>query len=194
MRTLRLKLVWLLVLPFLWFASPTGSTIAAGAALGLVGLLIRGWAAGTIRKEEELTTTGPYAYTRNPLYIGSLLLGVGITVGGGEAVWVALFVVFYLLVYTRTMLGEGALLTGLFGEQYAHYAAHVPAFVPRLIAYRSPDAPVDAEPGARSGAALPGAKVGGFTLARYRRNAEWEALLGFVLVFGYLTVRWWLVS
>ena len=177
MRTLRLKLVWLLVIPFLWFASPTGSSIVWGAALGLLGLLLRGWAAGTIRKEEMLTTTGPYAYARNPLYIGSLALGVGITAAGGQVIWVALFVVFYLTVYTRTMLGEVALLTELFGEQYAHYAAHVPAVLPRLTAYRAP-----------------GGESDGFTLARYRRNAEWEALLGYVLVFGYLTVRWWLVS
>ena len=190
MRTLRLKLVWLLVIPFLWFASPTGSSIVWGAALGLLGLLLRGWAAGTIRKEEMLTTTGPYAYARNPLYIGSLALGVGITAAGGQ---VALVVVFYLTVYTRTMLGEVALLTELFGEQYAHYAAHVPAFVPRLTRYRAPDGgPGDVSDGAP--ATQPGGEVGGFTLARYRRNAEWEALLGYVLVFGYLTVRWWLVS
>ena len=87
MRTLRLKLVWLLVIPFIWFASPTSPSILWGLALGLIGLLIRAWAAGTIQKEEQLTTTGPYAYTRNPLYIGSLLLGVGITLGGGHPTW-----------------------------------------------------------------------------------------------------------
>ena len=175
MRTLRLKLVWLLVIPFLWFASPTASSILVGVALGLVGLLIRGWAAGTIRKEEQLTTTGPYAYTRNPLYIGSLVLGVGITLGGGHLTWVALFLVFYLVVYTRTMVGESRLLTELFGERYARYAGQVPAFFPRLTPYRGPD-----DTG------------GGFSLIRYRRNNEWEAVLGFVLVFGYLTVRWWM--
>ena len=175
MRTLRLKLVWLLVIPFLWFASPTSSSILWGVALGLLGLLIRGWAAGTIQKEEQLTTTGPYAYTRNPLYIGSLLLGVGITLGGGNPIWVALFLLFYLTVYSRTVLGEVVLLGELFGEQYAHYASHVPAFIPRLSPYQAP-----------------GGTDAGFTFARYRRNNEWEAALGFVLVFGYLTARWWM--
>ena len=175
MRTLRLKLVWLLVVPFLGFASPTGSSLLAGAALGLAGLLIRGWAAGTIRKEEELTTTGPYAYMRHPLYLGSLMLGVGISLAGGHEAWVLLFLVFYVTVYTRTMLGEAALLTELFGERYEHYAARVPAFLPSVVPYRAPGLAGD-----------------GFSLARYRRNSEWEALAGYVLVFGYFVVRWWL--
>ncbi len=175
MRTLRLKLVWLLVVPFLWFASPTGYSILVGAALGLTGLLIRGWAAGTIRKEEELTTTGPYTYLRHPLYLGSLLLGVGITLAGGHEAWVLIFLVFYVTVYTRTMLGEAALLTELFGGRYEHYAARVPAFLPSVVPYRAPGVAGD-----------------GFSLVRYRRNKEWEALAGYVLVFGYLTVRWWL--
>ena len=173
MRTLRLKLVWLLVIPFLWFATPTSSSILVGVALGLVGLLIRAWAAGTIQKEEQLTTTGPYAYTRNPLYIGTLLLGVGITLGGGSPIWVALFLLFYLTVYTRTVLGEVVLLGELFGERYEHYASRVPAFIPKLTPYQAP-----------------GGADAGFSFARYRRNNEWEAALGFVSVFGYLTVRW----
>lgn len=177
MRTLRLKLVWLLVVPFLWFASPTPASLLVGAGVGTAGLLIRGWAAGTIRKEEELTTTGPYAYTRNPLYIGSFMLGVGITLAGGEWIWVALFLAFYLAVYTRTVVGERELLTEMFGDRYVHYAAQVPSFLPRLTPYRGPEG------------------VGeGFTLARYRRNNEWEAALGFVLVFAYLTVRWWIAD
>lgn len=175
MRTLRLKLVWLLVVPFLWFAAPTGYSILVGAALGLTGLLIRGWAAGTIRKEEELTTTGPYAYLRHPLYLGSLLLGVGITLAGGHEAWVLLFLLFYVTVYTRTMVGEAALLTELFGERYAHYAARVPAFLPSVVPYGPPGVAGD-----------------GFTFARYGRNKEWEALAGYVLVFGYFVVRWWL--
>ena len=175
MRTLRLKLVWLLVIPFLWFASPTPSSLLAGFALGVVGLAIRAWAAGTIQKEAQLTTTGPYAYTRNPLYIGSLVLGVGITLGGGRLAWVGLFLGFYLAVYTRTMAGEVRLLAELFGERYEHYAGHVPAFLPKLTPYRAPDGTGE-----------------GFSLGRYRRNNEWEAALGFALVFGYLAVRWWL--
>jgi protein-S-isoprenylcysteine O-methyltransferase Ste14 len=175
MRTLRLKLVWLLVVPFLWFARPTAPLLLAGAVLGLLGLLVRGWAAGSIRKEAELCTWGPYAHVRNPLYLGSLLLGTGITLAGGSLVWVGLFLAFYLTVYTRTIAGEVSLLTELFGERYTEYSERVPGFVPRLI----PD------PG--------GAHDGeGFSFARYRRNNEWEALAGALAVFAYLTLRWWL--
>ena len=79
-------------------------------------------------------------------------------------------------VYTRTMRGEKELLTEIFGDAYAHYAAHVPAFVPRLTAYRAPAK--DDVPG------------GGFVFGRYLRNKEWEAALGFVAVFTYFVVRW----
>jgi protein-S-isoprenylcysteine O-methyltransferase Ste14 len=187
MRTLRLKLVWLLVLPFLWFASPTPNWMFLGASVGIAGLLLRAWAAGTIRKEQELTTTGPYAYTRNPLYIGSLLTGVGLILGGGQPLWVLLFLAFYLTVYTRTMLGETELLTDLFGEAYVHYAANVPAFLPRLSPYEAPVTEQVSDAGR-----VPDIQQAGFTFSQYRRNNEWEALLGFVLVFGYFAVRWWL--
>jgi protein-S-isoprenylcysteine O-methyltransferase Ste14 len=175
MRRLRLRAVWLLVLPFLWFARPTPLLLGIGVAMGLLGLFIRGWAAGTIHKEKELTTTGPYAFTRNPLYVGSFFLGLGVTIAGGQWVWPALFLVFYVGVYGRTMSGEAALLTELFGDRFRHYAAHVPAFAPRLTPYRAP-----------------GPAGGGFTFARYKRNREWEAGLGALAGFAFLVAKWWL--
>lgn len=175
MRRLRLKAVWLLIVPFLWFARPSPALLAWGAGLALLGLTIRGWAAGTIHKEKELTTGGPYAFTRNPLYVGSFFIGLGVTVAGGQWLFVALFLGFYLGVYGRTMSGESALLTELFGDRFLHYQAHVPAFVPRLSPYRAP-----------SGGG------GGFTWSQYRRNREWEAALGVAAGFGFLALRWWL--
>ncbi|NJD18011.1 MAG: isoprenylcysteine carboxylmethyltransferase family protein [Gemmatimonadetes bacterium] len=177
LRRLRLRAVWLLVLPFLWLARPSPLLLAAGAPLALLGLLLRGWAAGTIRKERELTTGGPYAYTRNPLYLGSLLLGLGITVGGGHWAWPALFVAFFALVYGRTMASEERLLGGLFGERYAGYAAAVPALLPRLSPWRG---------GAARG--------GSFTWSRYGRNREWEAALGALAGFGFLALKGWLAG
>jgi protein-S-isoprenylcysteine O-methyltransferase Ste14 len=172
MRRLRLRAVWLLILPFLWFSRPIPSLLAAGAVLGALGLFIRGWAAGTIHKEKELTTTGPYAHTRNPLYVGSFLLGLGVTLGGGQWWWPVIFLLFYVGVYGRTMAGEAALLTEMFGDRYRAYAAHVPAVLPRLTPWRAP-----------------GVEGGGFTFARYRRNREWEALLGALAGFGFLTAK-----
>lgn len=179
MRRLRLRTVWLLVVPFLWLARPTPRVLVVGTFLGACGLLIRGWAAGTIHKEEDLTTSGPYAYTRNPLYVGSFLLGIGVTVAGGLWYFVLAFVVFYLAVYGRTMRGEAELLTMLFGERYRHYSAHVPVFLPRLRPYRAPE---------------PGHTPAGFRLTQYKRNREWEALLGAAAGFAFLAGKWWLGS
>lgn len=175
MRRLRLRAVWLLVIPFLVLSRPTPTLLGVGAALAALGLVVRAWAAGTIHKERELTTTGPYAFTRNPLYVGSFFLGLGISVAGGHWIWPTLFLVFYVGVYGRTIRGEAALLTELFGERFRHYAAHVPAFAPRLTPYRAPDAPGE-----------------GFTFVQYRRNREWEALLGAVAGFGFLAAKLWI--
>ncbi len=177
MRRLRLRAVWLLVIPFLWLARPTSRLLVVGVVLALFGILLRGWAAGTIHKEEDLTTSGPYAFTRNPLYVGSFLLGIGVTVAGGLWYFVVAFVLFYLGVYGSTMRGEAELLTGLFGDRYRHYAAHVPVFLPRLTPYRAPE---------------PGRAPAGFRFAQYKRNREWEALLGALAGFVFLAGKWWL--
>lgn len=173
MRRIRTKLVWLLVLPFLWFAQPTRALLLLGATLAVAGLIIRGWAAGTIRKEEDLTTSGPYAYVRNPLYVGSFFIGIGVVLAGGHWIWPALFLVFYGGVYGRTMSGEAELLTELFGDRFSHYSEHVPALLPRLTAYR-PSQPDSS---------------GGFRLGQYKRNNEWEALLGAGAAFAFLAAK-----
>ncbi len=175
MRRLRLRAEWLLILPFLWFTRPTPQWMAAGAALALVGVLIRGWAAGVILgKDKKLTTSGPYARTRNPLYLGTLFLGLGLTVGGGHWIWPVVFLAFFVSVYGMTMRGEVELLTELFGDAYRHYAEHVPLFVPSVTAYRSPEGP------GRS-----------FTWAAWKTNREYEALLGAGAAFVFFLAKWW---
>lgn len=177
MRSLRLRAVWLLVVPFLWFARPTPGLLLVGLFLGLFGVFVRAWAAGTIHKEKDLTTTGPYAFTRNPLYVGSFFLGLGITLAGGQWIWPAVFLAFYVGVYGRTMAGERELLTALFGDRYLAYAANVPAVWPRLTPWHETE-----EPG------------GGFTWAQYKRNREWEAALGALLGFGFLAGKFFLLG
>ena len=173
MRRIRTKMVWLLVFPFLWFAEPTRGALILGATFAVTGLLIRGWAAGTIHKDEDLTTSGAYAYTRNPLYAGSFLIGLGLVVAGGHWIWHALFLVFFVGVYGRAMSGETELLAELFGDRFEHYAEHVPALLPRLTPYR-PQRPDVA---------------GGFRLRQYKRNNEWEALLGAGAAFAFLATK-----
>lgn len=176
MRWIRLRAVWLLVLPFLWLARPTPTLLAWGGGVAALGLAVRSWAAGVIRKEKELTTRGPYAYTRNPLYVGSFLVGLGVTVAGGRWIFVAGFLLFFLLVYGRTMRGEAELLEGLFGEEYQHYARHVPLVLPRLTPYGSPRSAV-------------GSGGPGFALRRWLRNREYEALAGAAAGFAFLAAK-----
>lgn len=174
-RRLRLRAVWLLVLPFLVLARPTPKLLLVGAGFAAVGLVVRAWAAGTIHKERELTTTGPYAHTRNPLYVGSFLLGLGITIAGGHWAWPVVFLLFYVGVYGKTMESEEEILSELFGVRYQEYVNHVPAILPRLTRYRAE-----------------GSADGGFTLRQYARNREWEALLGALAGFAFLAGKWWL--
>ena len=117
-RKLRLRAVWLLIIPFYLYASPSTILLAWGAGLSTVGLAIRAWAAGSIHKDRELATTGPYAHTRNPLYLGSFFLGSGVTVAGGQWVFGVAFLVFFLLVYRATVLREVSELEVRFGEGY----------------------------------------------------------------------------
>lgn len=174
LRRLRLRAVWLLVVPFLWLSRPTPLLVAVGAILAAVGLLVRGWAAGVIEKERELATGGPYAHTRNPLYLGSLLLGLGVAAAGGHWAWPALFLAFYAVAYGRTMAAEDRLLEERFGQRYRSWAAGVPAFVPRITPWQQ----AVQEPAA-------------FTWARYRRNREWEAALGALAGFSLLALKAW---
>lgn len=136
-RRVRLKAVWLLLIPFVILARPTPLLLAIGGGIAFLGTAIRAWAAGCIKKDRELTTTGPYAHTRNPLYLGSFLIGIGVTMAGGWWIFTALFVLFFFLVYRRTMKNEEALLEREFGEPYRRYRAAVPRLLPRLTPYRS---------------------------------------------------------
>ena len=101
------------------------------------GVIVRGWSAGTIRKGEMLTTSGPYAFMRNPLYAGSFLIGAGLAVAGGSWLWLVLFLGFFVVVYRPTISAEAERLTEQFGQGYVDYAAEVPDFIPRLTPYRA---------------------------------------------------------
>lgn len=178
MRRVRLWGAWLLVLPFLWLADPTPTLLLVGALLAVMGLAVRAWSAGVIAKEKELAVGGPYAYTRNPLYVGSFFLGLGVAVAGGQWYFVVAFLLFYLVIYGRTIGGEAALLEDIFGERYRHYADRVPLVVPRLTPYRP------------EGETRPTS----FTLSRWRRNREYEAWLGAVAGFVFLAAKMWWTS
>ena len=155
---------------FLYFASPTVWTLIAGAAVALPGLLLRAWASGHLRKNETLATTGPYAYTRNPLYLGSFLLGLGFTIAAGQVLLVIIFVVMLLGIYLPVMRVESATLAILFGKKYERYAKEVPLLFPRFSPYRRT---VDAH----------------FDRKLYLRYREYRAALGVVIVWTLLAAK-----
>src|SRR5215216_3557604 len=124
-----------LLAPLLIFsAKPTIASLLIGAGISVIGLSIRAWASGFLRKNQELTTTGPYAHTRNPLYFGTLILGTGVAIGGGALWFVILFVAVYLLIYVPVMLAEAETMRDLFSIEYDDYSKRVPLFLPRLTA------------------------------------------------------------
>lgn len=124
---------------FLILARPKPLTLLVGAIVSILGLLLRAWASGHIRKNDQLATSGPYAFTRNPLYLGSFLLGLGFTIASGWWPLWLLFVILFLGIYLPVMRVESRTLAGLFGESFNKYSAHVPLFFPRLAPYRDVD-------------------------------------------------------
>ena len=171
-RQIRLRGVWLLIPPFFYFARPSPALLAGGGVLVAIGLTIRAWAAGVIHKDQLLSTTGPYAYTRNPLYLGSFFLGLGVAVAAGQWVYVGVFLALFIWVYGSTMLIEARSLEERFGDAYRAFAEAVPLFFPRFIPARLPDA-----------------QTTGFDGGRWKAHREWEALLGAVAVFGLLILK-----
>jgi protein-S-isoprenylcysteine O-methyltransferase Ste14 len=146
-------------------------TLCAGGAIALIGLALRAWSAGHIRKNDALATSGPYAYTRNPLYLGSFVLGLGFTIASGRPWLGLLFAALFLGIYLPVMRVEASTLSQLFGDDYARYAEAVPLFVPRITAYQDPKtAGVKFDPGL------------------YLRYREYQAALGLALAWIVLAV------
>jgi len=163
-RSLRLWLAWVLGIAFFWMARPVAESMWIGGAFVLAGLAVRAWAAGVLAKDRELAVSGPYAFTRNPLYLGSLLLGMGAAVAGGRPLFGVVFLGYFALAYGAVMAHEQAGLEVRFRDGYRDYRDSVPGFLPRFSPYRPP-------PGL-------GIETRGFSLARYMHNREYEAALG----------------
>ena len=164
---LRVPMGFVLVAAFAWFARPALSSLACGIPVSLAGLTLRAWAAGHLAKNQQLATGGPYAYIRNPLYAGTLLVALGLAVAA-RSFWLAgLFATVFLLVYLPAVMLEEQHLTSLFPE-YARYAAEVPSLFP----YRRPS---------------PGS--GCFSSKLYWKNREYQASLGFAVGLAWLIYR-----
>jgi len=168
----RVPLGFLCAAVFLFFARPTPLALAAGACVSVLGLVIRAWAAGHIRKNAQLATSGPYAFTRNPLYFGSFLLGLGFTIASGQWPLAVLFALLFIGIYLPVMNVEAGMLGQLFGDDFEQYRRAVPRFFPRLTPYRHGDS---AE-----------ARFDGRLYLRYR---EYRAALGLMIAWGLLLIK-----
>jgi protein-S-isoprenylcysteine O-methyltransferase Ste14 len=157
---------------FLVLARPSWRTLAVGGPIALLGLGLRAWATGHIRKNSALATSGPYAYTRNPLYLGSFILGLGFTIASGRW-WLGLiFAALFLGIYLPVMRVEAKTMVELFGNDYNAYANAVPLFLPRLVPFR--DATKE--------------KVN-FDASLYMRYREYQAAIGLVAAWSLLAVK-----
>ena len=170
-------LYWLL-------AAPSPHSIAYGAIVAALGLMVRAAAAGYLRKDRELAVTGPYARTRNPLYFGSAILAAGFIVAGHS--WLAglLVAAYFGVFYYAVMRNEEEDLRVRFGADFDSYARRVPLFFPKVFA-----------PGVTATSAN-GESVsnGSFSWAQYQRNREYRALIGTIAALGMVSLRMWLKS
>lgn len=169
-RRMRVPLGFVFAVLYFWLARPTWRFLALGAVLIVPGLLIRALASGHVRKNEALATSGPYAYTRNPLYLGSLLIGMGFAVAS-RSWWVGVaLVVMFFAIYVPVIRSEEAFLRGKFPD-FEEYAQRVPRMFPRIVPARS------SEDG------------GKFSLDLYVQHREYNALLGTAAMAAGLVVR-----
>ena len=166
---IRVPFGFLFAVLFLVFASPTRMSLLIGSSIAVAGLLIRAWASGHIRKAKHLAVSGPYAFTRNPLYVGSFVMGVGFTVAA-NVWWLALiFAILFLGIYLPVMRVESSDLREIFGSEYEAYERSVPVFVPRLTPWKR--------------------SAERFDFRLYLRYREYRAALGVATAIGILAAK-----
>jgi protein-S-isoprenylcysteine O-methyltransferase Ste14 len=167
-RRIRVPLGFAFAAVFLWLATPTWYSLAIGACIVVPGLLTRALAAGHVKKNRELTTTGPYGHTRNPLYLGSILIAVGFAIASRNYVIGALLVVMFLAIYLPVIRDEEKFLQSTF-TNFDEYRSRVPRLFPRFTnAYGRGE---------------------GFSRERYMHHREYNALIGSALLFVALIAK-----
>jgi protein-S-isoprenylcysteine O-methyltransferase Ste14 len=169
-RRIRVPLGFVFAILYFWLARPTGRFLAAGSLFIVLGLIVRGLASGHVRKNEALATSGPYAYTRNPLYLGSLLIGIGFAIAA-RSWWVGVILaLMFFAIYVPVIRSEEAFLRGKFPE-FADYTSKVPRMIPRVTAVFRQEA------------------GGTFSMDLYLQHREYNALLGSVALMAALVLK-----
>ncbi len=167
-RRIRVPLSFVFAVAYIWLAHPTRTSFLAGGLLLVPGLVLRGLASGHVQKDRQLTTSGPYAYTRNPLYLGSLIMAAGFILAARSWWILGIAVLLFAAIYVPVIAGEERYLRQTFSE-YEDYAGHVPRFLPRLTRF--------------------GNQQGTFSFARYWKHREYQAIIGCLIVLAVLLVK-----
>ncbi|MGA8153789.1 MAG: isoprenylcysteine carboxylmethyltransferase family protein [Terriglobales bacterium] len=167
-RRIRVPLGFAFAAAYLWLAHPAAKSLLLGTVFIAMGLALRGLASGHVQKNEQLATTGPYAYTRNPLYLGSLILAIGFVIAA-RSLWIALILgILFLAIYLPVIRAEEKFLAQRFPE-FDSYAGRVPRLFPRM-------------PSAVGNG-------GKFSWALYWKHREYNATLGSVAIMAALVAK-----
>lgn len=172
-RRIRVPLGFVLAIVYWWLAHPRWWSLIAGACIALPGIGLRALASGHVQKNREVTSTGPYAYTRNPLYLGSIIIAAGFAVAARSWWIVALLIILFVLIYVPVIRSEEAFLRSQF-PGYEDYARRVPRLLPRFSSGADPDSP-------KANA--------GFSPQLYLKHREYNSLLGAAVMIGSLIVK-----
>ena len=169
-RRIRVPLGFASAVIYFWLAQPTWLTIAWGGAIAAMGLVLRAVASGHVRKNEALATSGPYARTRNPLYLGSIIVAVGFAIAA-RSWWVGVwFIALLLAIYLPVIKSEEEFLRGRFPE-FTEYEQKVPRLLPRATIAPGLDGTTK------------------FSTELYWQHREYNALLGAVAMMAGLAIK-----
>jgi protein-S-isoprenylcysteine O-methyltransferase Ste14 len=167
-RRIRVPLGFVFAALYIWLAHPTWRSIILGSSIAVIGIIIRALASGHVRKNEQLTTTGPYAYTRNPLYLGSLIIAVGFTLASRSWIIAAVAAAMLVVIYIPVIRSEEAFLRAHFPE-FDDYCRNVPRLFPRLN--------------------LAQGSAGSFSAHLYWKHREYNAALGAAAIVAVLVIK-----
>ena len=167
-RRIRVPLGFVFAAFYLWRARPTWTSLLVGIAIASLGIFVRAVASGHVEKNRMLTMAGPYAYVRNPLYLGSIVIGIGFAIAARD-MWVAVAIILlFVVIYLPVIRSEEAFLRGQFPE-YEDYARRVPSLLPHTLLFRR--------------------IISGFSRELYFNHREYNSLLGAVAMLAALVVK-----
>lgn len=169
-KRIRVPLGFVFAAVFLWRAHPTWVTMLASLVLVVPGVWLRAYASGYVKKNAELTRTGPYAHTRNPLYLGSMMIAFGFAAAAGSWVILVALAALFAVIYVPTIQGEEGYLREHFAG-FDEYARRVPRLLPRLTAAATGDA------------------KGSFSRELYLQHREYNACMGAIAIYAALAIK-----